>query len=136
MDNLTPVIVGALIAVAGGLVGAFYQAYREHKKWLRERRYDAYVVADAALTRMEVLIKQSREQPERAAEHLATRDEIVEKELPAAFAHLNMVGTERVIAAKDGYLKAMESDDPKVVRLASDRFINAMRRALGISLWR
>lgn len=37
-----PVVVGGLIAVAGGLVGAWIAGRREHSRWLREQRYEAY----------------------------------------------------------------------------------------------
>ena len=43
MDALGPVVVGGLLALIGGLVGAVIQAGREHRKWLRERRLDAYL---------------------------------------------------------------------------------------------
>lgn len=43
MDALVPVVVGGLIAIAGGLVGAWFQGQREHAKWLRERRLEAYL---------------------------------------------------------------------------------------------
>ena len=33
---------GAAIAVAGGLVGAWIQGRREHKMWLRQKRFDLY----------------------------------------------------------------------------------------------
>lgn len=34
---------GVLVSVAAGLIGAFTQSRREHKKWLKERRYEAYL---------------------------------------------------------------------------------------------
>src|SRR6188474_663367 len=43
MDALGPVVLGGLLALIGGLVGAVIQAGREHRKWLRERRLDAYL---------------------------------------------------------------------------------------------
>lgn len=41
-DSLLAGVVGALLAAAIGLLGAWIQSRREHKRWLRERRYDAY----------------------------------------------------------------------------------------------
>lgn len=34
---------GAALTVLAGIVGAFIQARREHRTWLREKRYDAFV---------------------------------------------------------------------------------------------
>jgi hypothetical protein len=39
---LFSLLVGALGAAILGLVGAWIQSRREHQKWLRERRYEAY----------------------------------------------------------------------------------------------
>lgn len=47
---LVATIIGALIAVLGGLFTGSAQARREHEKWLRERRLEAYVPAVAFLT--------------------------------------------------------------------------------------
>jgi hypothetical protein len=49
---------GALIAVAGGLIGAWLQGRREHKLWLRQRRFDLYneFLAAAAVAHFDKLI--------------------------------------------------------------------------------
>lgn len=47
---LAATIVGAIIAVLGGLFTGSAQARREHEKWLREKRLEAYVPAVAFLT--------------------------------------------------------------------------------------
>jgi hypothetical protein len=33
---------GALVAAAAGFIGAWLQGRREHEKWIRERRFEAY----------------------------------------------------------------------------------------------
>lgn len=42
VDPLVSLLVGALGAALIGLLGAWIQAKRDHRRWLRQRRYDAY----------------------------------------------------------------------------------------------
>lgn len=46
IDPLIALLVGAfgaaLLTVIGGLIGAWIQSVRDHRKWLRERRFEAY----------------------------------------------------------------------------------------------
>jgi hypothetical protein len=42
VDPLLSLLVGAFGAAILGLIGAWIQSRREHRKWLRERRYEAY----------------------------------------------------------------------------------------------
>lgn len=42
VDPLLSLLVGAFGAALLGLIGAWIQSRREHRKWLRERRYEAY----------------------------------------------------------------------------------------------
>lgn len=37
-----PVVVGGLLALLGGLLGAGIQGRREHSRWVREQRFEAY----------------------------------------------------------------------------------------------
>lgn len=37
-----PVVVGGLLAFVGGLIGAWVQGRREHSRWVREQRFEAY----------------------------------------------------------------------------------------------
>lgn len=56
MEALVPVMVGGLIAAVGGLLGAAIQARRDHAKWLREKRLEAYVPLIAFLTEYEIIL--------------------------------------------------------------------------------
>lgn len=51
-----PIVIGGLIAVVGGLLGAWIQARRAHKKWLREKRLEAYIPIVAFLTEYEIVL--------------------------------------------------------------------------------
>ena len=46
IDPLVALLVGAfgaaMLTVLGGLLGAWIQSIRDHRKWLRERRFEAY----------------------------------------------------------------------------------------------
>jgi hypothetical protein len=56
MEALVPVMVGGLLAAVGGLLGAAIQARRDHAKWLREKRLEAYVPLTAFLTEYEDIL--------------------------------------------------------------------------------
>lgn len=40
---LLSIFGGALVSVIGGIAGSIIQAHRTHKRWIRERRYEAWV---------------------------------------------------------------------------------------------
>jgi len=48
VDDLTKIILTAAgtltVALVGALVGAWLQSRREHRRWIRERRLDAYAL--------------------------------------------------------------------------------------------
>lgn len=43
MELLLTALGGAAVTAAAGVLGAWVQGRREHKRWVRERRYEAYV---------------------------------------------------------------------------------------------
>lgn len=55
MDALVPVVVGGLLALIGGLLGAWVQGRREHSRWVREQRFEAYQRALRFIERMRAL---------------------------------------------------------------------------------
>jgi DNA-binding helix-hairpin-helix protein with protein kinase domain len=46
-------ILSVLLTVLSGLVGAWIQNRREHKKWVRERRFEAYIALSELVHAME-----------------------------------------------------------------------------------
>lgn len=54
MDTLIPVALGAVLTIAGALIGAWIQSAREHRKWLREKRLEVYLPAVTFLTEYEL----------------------------------------------------------------------------------
>ncbi len=126
-------IIGVIATILGGLLGAWIQGRREHRKWLRERRFDAYTVVDTALTRIEILLRRASSEPDRAAEYRRAADEITLHELPDVLSRLNLVGPDSVITAKNEYRSAVAEGDEDALNVTSTAFIQAMRKALGIS---
>lgn len=55
MDALVPVVVGGLLALVGGLIGAWVQGRREHSRWVREQRFEAYQRALRFIERIRAL---------------------------------------------------------------------------------
>ncbi|WP_448720515.1 hypothetical protein [Microbacterium natoriense] len=55
LDPLVPVVVGGLLALVGGLIGAWVQGRREHSRWVREQRFEAYQRALRFIERMRAL---------------------------------------------------------------------------------
>ncbi|WP_136587386.1 hypothetical protein [Microbacterium hydrothermale] len=70
MEALVPVMVGGLIAAVGGLLGAAIQARRDHAKWLREKRLEAYVPLVAFLTEYEIILSS-------VADHQSRIDDVI-----------------------------------------------------------
>ncbi|HVX08064.1 hypothetical protein [Humibacter sp.] len=62
------VLAGALLTVAGGLIGAWIQGRREHRRWLRERRYAAFVTVLTLINQMEDIDADVRRVREEAIE--------------------------------------------------------------------
>jgi hypothetical protein len=42
VESVLSLLIGALGAAVLGLIGAWIQSLREHRKWLREQRFEAY----------------------------------------------------------------------------------------------
>lgn len=54
-------IIGVVATILGGLLGAWIQGRREHKKWKREKRYEAYVRLVATLIQLRELRREEAE---------------------------------------------------------------------------
>lgn len=122
---------GAALTVIAGFIGAWIQSRREHVRWVRERRFDAYTAADAVLTRMEGIerrIAMATDPIEREA--LARRlDDISRDDMPDPISRLNLLGPAAVVAAKEAY-QAAKDDDARAT--AAKGFVRAMRAALDV----
>lgn len=50
-----PILVGGLIAAVGGMLGSHFASKREHEKWVREKRFSAYVALNDSVAEIQVL---------------------------------------------------------------------------------
>lgn len=115
-------------------MGAWIQSRREHKKWIRERRYEAYADLDATLARIEARWVIADGATDRRDEVARWMSKAVVEDFPGPVSRLNLVGPDRVVAAKDEYLFVWAHvDDASERRRVSNRLKSEMRAALGIT---
>lgn len=138
---------GAALAAIAGLIGAAIQGRREHSKWVRERRFDAY-------SRFYKLVR--RYSVASSVDGIQLRDFLDVGEIPDAHADLKMIGPEHVVDAglayKDASVRLREvyiatrirlaqsnvEEDPQVIAATKDEneaargYIAVARKALDI----
>ena len=129
-------VATALMAIIAGVVGAWMQSRREHSRWVRERRYEAYTELDEALGRVHVQQAVAEAQSEGhflGDEPFLTQDSVrtFMDELPGALARVNLLGPKYVIEAKSAWL-ATNLSDKQAQDAAVAKLRRAMRRALRI----
>lgn len=151
MDDLVPVLVGGLIAFLGGLVGAAIQGRREHRRWLRERRYEAFVsavdtasIVRSVATEVVDLVNKVRANEIPPDKHEATAARLTERmaylgslgdATSERMAPLVILGPKSVSDAYVAIVDAMgppESMDLAKVNAAESALSDAMRKALDI----
>ena len=143
--TLVPLFVGAALTVVGGLVGATVQHRREHERWVRERRYEAYVafaswaevskrIADQYIAR--ATDANGRKSPLPAS----VREEMVEhqKRRTEVFGPIAILGPESVVDAANAFIATLaasvnEAPNPDAVRQSQSGFLVAMRKTLDIN---
>lgn len=157
---LLSIFGGAALTVAAGFVGAGIQARREHARWLRERRFDAYTALSEYLHRNKILTHDLHVKLQKTAalverlesateedERVELRDEIqrlvagdvsFEANMKAnadarfpAVAAVMILGPAYVRAAAQAAINVPVEDQQGRSR-ADDVLDAAMRRALGI----
>lgn len=157
MDDLVPVIVGALLALVGGLLGAWIQGRREHSRWVREQRFQAYQRAllfvervrafgDDDLIAKFVAEQMPEDSPERDEMLERMRARLGEAEQPAESIRalralsgerfevttlIALVGPSDVATHLSETVAALESDDDEYYA-AFEGLLGAMWKPLGI----
>ncbi|KQR86517.1 hypothetical protein [Microbacterium sp. Leaf179] len=143
---LLSIFGGAALTVIAGFIGAWIQAAREHRRWIRERRYEAFQTARLAAERYRDLgrvvtalkampppqdaadrDRQLRRAAEAKAQHEALRDSMDE-----AFTPLLILGPQRVMEDLGDFATAVDRGDGEAADAAEGRFILRMRRALKV----
>lgn len=154
MDPLFSVALGAVLTIAGGLLGAWIQAAREHRKWLREKRLEVYLPAAAFLTEYEPRMQAYADIESRISGVIgpdtaeAERDDHQETLAPYAaradeyrarvaeeMAPLIVLGPDAVADAAQRWEQAARTTDgnPYVIGEEFRPVLREMRKALGIS---
>lgn len=126
---LLSIFGGAALTAIAGLIGAVVQARREHNRWVRERRYEAFVKVQTLMEELEAikwsLIARTSPDLERA--------EAAMEQLMLKFAEYNapivVLGPGYVVSAIKAVNAASDEDEHDV---AQWRLQRAMRRALKI----
>jgi hypothetical protein len=125
-------VLGVVITLAGGLVGARIQSKREHKKWLRERRFEAYTKFLAYMDRAIDLTEKFKNNAPDLTRHL----EELTKHKPDALGPIQLLGPKAVRAASKQYVDVIRinptSFDMEDLKTAKESFLAAMRDAVDI----
>lgn len=146
---LLSIFGGVAITVIGGFIGAWIQARREHRKWLRDQRYEAFVrllvlMRSIRLTgkRLNSLIEEINqgtargEQPN--ASTVAELKELQKKSnetferLGEVAAPMNLLGSSIVDSTLDAQVPLLNGDDETKSQEAEKAIVAAMRKAVGV----
>jgi len=93
---IVSVILTLIVGVVVGLVTALLARKGEHAKWLRERRYEAYV---AFITDMDAFIALANTKPTMLnAMKIAARSDALTERMPDAFEAVSLLGPREVNA--------------------------------------
>lgn len=145
--SLLSIFGGAGLTASAGLFGAWIQSRREHEKWVRERRYNAFVRVLDIMDRLSTLAQQATspsdfEELREAALHkgdklaaavsLIERSDALKDELNDAIAPVLLLGPESVREALLRVTEAMKSGDEEAARGARRDVIRLMQQTLGV----
>ncbi|MEI3867311.1 hypothetical protein V6S02_09495 [Microbacterium sp. CCNWLW134] len=142
--SLLPLLVGAALTLVAGIVGSRFQAMSEHKKWLRERRFDTYVAFATYTDNATELIEQVRSGRDAiGSEKFKISDELhAERKALSAkknevFAPLTLLGPKSVSDAAKGFIDALGEFPPdkstkEKVSKARKEYMEAMRKVLDV----
>lgn len=110
IDPLFTLFVGAFgaasLTVIGGLIGAWIQSVREHRKWLRERRFEAY--RDFVINMSQLSNLLDTEITKKNAESLKAKLDVWSDESTRAVEAVSMLGPRSVNAAGQDWFGAAQ----------------------------
>lgn len=125
---------GAALTVIAGFFGAWIQSRREHSRWIRERRLEAFtalVTMHNEYESAEIASTYAQGNPAALASYVAQLEAIREG-FPRAITPLAILGPPSVSDAADEYTAASNAKDRDAMRVADAKMVAAMRKALGI----
>lgn len=151
MLALLSIFGGVALTVVAGFFGAWIQARREHKKWLREQRYESFVIF---LGLMEKLVSISQDMADitsrinagtehntksvkalsDSATQLGEQLEDTRQRIMAADVPMRLLGPASVESALTQGLPKLFDPDPSVADIAKVTIIAAMRKPLGVKV--
>jgi hypothetical protein len=147
LTALLPVAIGAVLAGAFTLLGAWVQARREHAKWLREKRYEAFLEAhvlvenmkaymgydDSSIATLRKLLAEHAGQNATVAraERVLATSEDVQREGRRVIAAIRVLGPDGIPGALQEILEAEQRKDAAAA--AAAKATAMMRVALRIS---
>lgn len=111
VDPLIALLVGAfgaaLLTVIGGLIGAWIQSIRDHRKWLRERRFEAYRDFMIDMAQLSELV--STKITVSNAERVKTRLQAVSDDITRSAEAVSLLGPRAVNAAGQDWFGAAKN---------------------------
>ncbi len=137
---LLSIFGGVSITVLAGFIGAWIQGRREHAKWLREKRYEAYVTflahSDKTTDIAEKIAKALKAKQFDTASRLVDEMELDSKSRPEAVGAVLILGGSGVQDATKLLVRQIVRSPAEVdfaaVRQARSRLVLAMREVLGV----
>ncbi|MFD5599166.1 hypothetical protein ACFWHR_03820 [Leucobacter sp. NPDC058333] len=157
--DLFTVLGAAALVTAGTLIGAWLSSRREHNKWVREQRFEAYVNALTMLLSLKVILsefddvkaehEEAVELVHRALEEgiavdgrsqqigekldaLGLRLEESELNAPSILSPIEVLGPDKVARSLDATAKALRDRNPKEIAAAERHMRTTMREALNL----
>jgi hypothetical protein len=150
--DLVPVVVGAILALAGGVVAGVFQGRRDHERWLRERRYEAFVSAHAItaelrdywsdikrhlddLTRLVESGKKDREELielQEESDEMYRAVDAAQKRFYAVTATFSILGPKSMTAALNELSRVTTSADDEVFARAEEAFFKEAQKVLKV----
>lgn len=139
---LLTIFGGALVAALAGFVGAGIQSRREHKRWQRERRYEAFVAAYALTKAFDLNWSKQLKIVEKDRPDLGVDDPRLQALISEAdalygtvaerLAPLAILGPDIVAANYLDMHEAYETGDEEALGRAEVEFQANARKALGL----
>lgn len=158
------VLLGALLPLVGGLIGAWWESKREHERWLRDRRFEAW--SNLIATAMHVTTLERKDVYLRNRQHLTDEEHVLVaaslnasadglRDVVHAVAQIQSLGPDDMVEAAqtvrkrchtiglaktypelDAHTQAMEADLGAFVGLAAAKVRTVDSSRSWKSLWR
>lgn len=147
---LLSIFGGVAITVIGGFIGAWIQGRREHRKWLRDQRYEAFVrllvlmrgivSTGKSLNRLIEEVNEAAAKGEQPKASTVAALNGLQKKVDETFerfgevaAPMRLLGSSNVDSTLDAHVPLLIDDDETKAQEAEKAIVAAMRKAVGIT---